>query len=101
MSVAVPVLDVSHPWGHTLCVLLCVLLSLSVVASRSVHTVASVGASRPSDALVYGETTYKCVYEQKVLTFKFSLLTFFFHSLHFFVCCGRICFLTQGTKILS
>ena len=53
MSVDVPVLDVSHPWNPTLCVLLCLLLSLSIVVSRSFHVVASIGASllfRLSDA---------------------------------------------------
>ena len=60
MSVAVPVLDVSHPWNPTPCVLLCLLLSLSIVVSRSVHAVASVRASllfRLSDAPVCEGTT--------------------------------------------
>ena len=34
MSVDQPVLDVSHQWNHTLCALLCLLLSLSVVSVR-------------------------------------------------------------------
>ena len=42
VSVDAPVLDVSHPWHPTPCVLLCLLLSLSVVASRSVRVVPSV-----------------------------------------------------------
>jgi len=45
--VDLPVLDISHPWSPTLCVLLCLLLSLSIVVSRSVHVVASIGASLP------------------------------------------------------
>ena len=40
-----PVLDVSHQWNHTLCVLLCLLLSLSIVFSGSIHVVASVRTS--------------------------------------------------------
>ena len=40
-----PVLNVSHQWNHTPCVLLCLLISLSIVFSGSVHVVASVRAS--------------------------------------------------------
>ena len=39
------VLDVSYKWNHTLCVLLGLLLSLSIVCSRSIHVVACVRAS--------------------------------------------------------
>ena len=42
VSVDWPVLDVSHQWNHTLCVLLCLLLLLSIVFSGSVHMVVSV-----------------------------------------------------------
>ena len=45
VSVDWPVLDVSHQWNHTLCVLLCLLLSLSIVFSGSIYMVASVRAS--------------------------------------------------------
>ena len=45
VSVDQPVLDVSHQWDHTLRVLLCLLLSLSIVFSGSVHMVVSVWAS--------------------------------------------------------
>ena len=38
-------LHVSHQWNHTLCALLCLLLSLSIVFSGSVHVAASVWAS--------------------------------------------------------
>ena len=41
MSVDWPVLDVSHQWNHTLCVFLCLLLSLSFVFSGSIHVVMS------------------------------------------------------------
>ena len=34
-----PVLDVFRQWNHTLCVLLCLLLSLSIVFSGSIHVV--------------------------------------------------------------
>ena len=44
MSVDWLVLDISHQWNHTLCVL-CLLLSLSIVFLGSVHMVASVRAS--------------------------------------------------------
>jgi len=36
-TIDLPVLDVSHQWNHTLCVLLCLLLSLSIMFSESVH----------------------------------------------------------------
>ena len=39
MSVDLPVLDVSHQWNHTLCALLCLLLSLSIVFSGSCQCV--------------------------------------------------------------
>ena len=39
-SVHLPVQDVSYQWNHTLCVLLCLLLSLSSVCSGSSHAVA-------------------------------------------------------------
>ena len=42
--VDVPVWDISYKWNHVLCVLLCLLLSLSIVCSRSIHTVACVRA---------------------------------------------------------
>ena len=45
MSVDLPVLDVSDQWNHTLCVLLCLPLSLSIRFSGSVHMVVSVRAS--------------------------------------------------------
>ena len=41
VSVDWPVLDVSHQWNHTLCVLLCLLLSLCVGFSGSVHVIVS------------------------------------------------------------
>lgn len=40
-----PVQDVSYQWNHTLCVLLCLLFSLSSVCSGSSHAVACVRAS--------------------------------------------------------
>lgn len=43
MSVDLPVLDVSHQWNHILCVL-CLLLSMSIVFSGSIHMIASVRA---------------------------------------------------------
>ena len=45
VSVDRPVLHISHGWNHTLCVLLCLLLSLSIVFSGLVHVVASVRVS--------------------------------------------------------
>ena len=45
VSVGLPVLHVSHQWSHSLCVLLCLLLSLSIVSSGSVLVVASVSVS--------------------------------------------------------
>ena len=45
VSVDWPVLDISHRWSHTLCVVVCLLFSLSVMFSGSVHMVASVRAS--------------------------------------------------------
>ena len=44
LSVDRPVLDVSHQWNHSLCVL-CLLLSLNVVFSGSIHMVANARAS--------------------------------------------------------
>lgn len=44
-SLDLPVLDVCHQWNHTLCVFLCVLFSLSILFSGSVHVVASVRVS--------------------------------------------------------
>ena len=44
-SVHLPVQDVSYQWNHTLCVLLCLLFSLSSVCSGSSHAVACAGAS--------------------------------------------------------
>lgn len=41
LCVDLPVLDVSHQWNHTLCVL-CLLLSMSI--SGSIHMIASVRA---------------------------------------------------------
>ena len=43
--VDLPVWDISYKWNHVLCVLLCLLLSLSIMCSRSIHTVACVRAS--------------------------------------------------------
>ena len=45
VSVDLPVLDVSHQWNRTVCVLLCLLLSLSIVFSGSLHVVMNVRAS--------------------------------------------------------
>lgn len=45
LSVDLPVPDISHEWNHTLCVLLCPLLSLSIMFSKSIHVVVSVRAS--------------------------------------------------------
>ena len=71
VSVDQPVLDVSHQWDHTLRVLLCLLLSLSIVFSGSVHVVAIVRASLLSvaegccwvwkDTLTHGRTP-SCVH---------------------------------------
>ena len=44
-SLDLPVLDVCHQWNHALCVLLCLLLSLSILFSGSVHMLVSVRAS--------------------------------------------------------
>ena len=44
-SADLPVQDVSYQWNHTLCVLLCLLFSLSSVCSGSSHAVACVRAS--------------------------------------------------------
>ena len=44
VSVDLPVLDISHQWSHTPCVLLCLLFSLSITCSRSIHIVACVRA---------------------------------------------------------
>ena len=43
-SADLPVQDVSYQWNHTLCVLLCLLFSLSSVCSGSSHAVACVRA---------------------------------------------------------
>ena len=82
MSADRPALHVSHQWSHTLCVLLCLLLSLSVVSSGSVHVVVSVRAS----LLFMAEGCFRvwrdlccCISEQNVLTFK--LLNVFSHVL--------------------
>ena len=57
VSVDRPALHISHQWNHTLCVPLCLLLSLSVVSSGSVHVAACQGFFlRPSDAPVNGGT---------------------------------------------
>ena len=45
MSADRPALHVSRQWSHTLCVLLCLRLSLSTVFPGSIHVVASVMAS--------------------------------------------------------
>ena len=45
VSVDLPALHVSHGWSHTLCVLLCLRLSLNIMSSGLVHVVASVRAS--------------------------------------------------------
>ena len=45
VSMDLPVLDVSYQWTHTPCVLLCLLLSLSIVCSGSIHVVACIRAS--------------------------------------------------------
>ena len=45
MSVGLPVPHGSHQWSHTVCVSLCLLLSLSVVSSGSVLVVVGVRAS--------------------------------------------------------
>ena len=42
VSVDLPVHDASCRWNHTLCVLLCLPVSLSIVCSGSIHTVARV-----------------------------------------------------------
>ena len=39
VSVDLPVLDVSYQWKGTPCVLLCLLLSLTIVHSGSIHVV--------------------------------------------------------------
>ena len=43
--VDLPVWDISYKWNHVLCVLLCLLLSLSIMCSRFIYTVACVKAS--------------------------------------------------------
>ena len=69
VSVDLPALHVSHGWSHTLCVLLCLRLSLSIVSSGSVHVVPSVGASVLSVAEwcspVCGTTV--CVFRRRAL----------------------------------
>ena len=45
VSVNLPVLDVSHQWNHNCVLLLCLLLSLSIVSPDSIHVVVSVRAS--------------------------------------------------------
>ena len=49
-------LHVSCQWNHTLCIPLCLLLSLSIMFSGSAHVVASVGAS-----LLCGWVMLQCV----------------------------------------
>ena len=43
--VDLPFWDIAYKWNHVLCVLLCLLLSLSIMCSRSIHTVACVRVS--------------------------------------------------------
>ena len=44
-SLDLPVLDVCHQWNHALCVLLCLLLSLSILFSGFIPFVAGVRVS--------------------------------------------------------
>ena len=44
-SLDLPVLDVGHQWNHARCVFLCLLLSLSILFSGSVHMVGNARAS--------------------------------------------------------
>ena len=53
LSMDLPVLDISHEWDHTLYVLLCLVLSLSIMCSRFVHIVACVRASLLFTAVLY------------------------------------------------
>ena len=72
-----PVLDVSHQWTHTLCVLLCLLLSLSILFLGSTRFGGSVRASLrglamllcgegpqcnhpPSEDVCLGMSTFSC-----------------------------------------
>lgn len=53
VSMDFPVLDVSYKWNHGQCGLWCLLPSLSVVSSRSIHVVADVRAPFPYVAEFY------------------------------------------------
>jgi hypothetical protein len=44
-SLDLPVLDVSYQWSHTLCGLVCLLLSLGLVSSGSLHIVECIRTS--------------------------------------------------------